>query len=305
MEKTEKIWLDGKFVDWERAQIHVLTHTLHYGLGVFEGIRCYEGHDGKAGIFRLKEHIERLVDSAHIVGMKLPYDAAELSAACVETVRVNGLKSCYIRPIAFLGDGEMGLAADNPVRVAVAAWPWGSYLGEEGVARGIRAKTASFQRFSPNSLMTKAKVCGHYVNSILATKEVRRSGYDEALLLDSDGYVSEGSGENIFVVRRGVVRTPPLTSALPGITRDTVMVLLRELGVPLEEKNITRDELYVADEVFMTGTAAEVTPIREVDDRQVGSGKPGPVTQKLQRMYRDVTTRRLDLDKDWVTVVPD
>jgi branched-chain amino acid aminotransferase len=303
MQTTEQIWFDGRFVRWAEAQVHVLTHTLHYGLGVFEGIRCYEGHDGRPGIFRLTEHIERLAASAHIVGMPLPHDVPALVQACIDTVRVNRLTSCYIRPIAFLGAGEMGLAAENPVRVAVAAWPWGAYLGEEGLARGIRVKTSSFQRFHPNTFMTKAKVVGHYVNSILASREVRRSGYEEALLLDTDGYVAEGSGENLFIVRKGVVSTPPLTSALPGITRDTVMTLLGEIGVPVHEAPLTRDAVYVADEVFMTGTAAEVTPIREVDDRRIGAGQPGPVTQKLQALYRDATARRWGAERGWVAVV--
>jgi len=303
VEKTEKIWFDGVFVPWDEARVHVLTHTLHYGLGVFEGIRCYEGYDGQPGIFRLREHIERLVASAHIVGMALPFDAPALEAACVETVRVNRLKSCYIRPIAFLGAGEMGLAADNPVHVAVAAWPWGAYLGEEGVARGIRLKTSSFQRFHVNTLMPKAKVVGHYVNSILASREVRALGFDEALMLDTDGFVAEGSGENIFIVRGGKAKTPPLASPLPGITRDTVTVLLGELGVPLSEAPITRDEIYIADEAFMTGTAAEVTPIRELDGRTIGRACPGPVTRELQRLYREAATRRASDRRGWVTVV--
>ncbi len=305
MEKSEQIWLDGRFVPWAEAQVHVLTHTLHYGLGVFEGIRCYEGHDGKPGIFRLAEHVERFFASAHILGMKLPCGREELLQACIDTVRVNRLKSCYIRPLGFMSDGEMGLAADNPVRVAVAAWPWGAYLGDDGVARGIRLKTSSFQRFHPNTFMTKAKVVGHYVNSILASREVRAEGYDEALLLDTEGYVAEGSGENIFVVRGGAVKTPALTSALPGITRDTAIVLLAEIGLPLREAPVTRDEMYIADEVFMTGTAAEITPIREYDDRLIGPGRPGPVTQRLQTLYREATSRRWGAERGWVTPVPE
>jgi branched-chain amino acid aminotransferase len=304
MEKSELIWLDGAFVPWDQANVHVLTHTLHYGLGVFEGIRCYEGHDGQPGIFRLAEHVRRLLDSAHIVGMKMPYGQAELERACVETVRRNGLRSCYIRPLAFLGDGEMGLAADNRVRVAVAAWPWGAYLGDAGLAQGIRVKTSSFQRFHVNTLMARAKVVGHYVNSILASQEVRSLGYDEALLLDTNGMVAEGPGENVFVLRDGVVSTPPLASPLPGITRASAMALLEELGVPLREEPVTRDSIYVADEVFMTGTAAEVTPVRELDGRVIGSGKPGPVTVQVQRLYHDVTRRRHGLERGWVTVVP-
>lgn len=304
MEKSEKIWFDGAFVPWEAAQVHVLTHTLHYGVGVFEGIRCYEGYDGQPGIFRLTEHMQRLVDSAHILGMKIPFTVGALCQACVDTVRMNRLKSCYIRPIAFLGDGEMGLAADNPVRVAIAAWPWGAYLGEHGLAQGIRLKTSSFQRFHVNTLMTRAKVVGHYVNSILASREVRALGYDEALLLDTNGLVAEGSGENLFVVRGGKAYTPSLVSPLPGITRDTVMALMSEIGTPVEETAVTRDSVYIADEVFMTGTAAEVTPVREVDGRVIGAGRPGPVTQRIQQLYRELIERRRGAEQGWVTLVP-
>jgi len=228
MEKTEQIWLDGRFVKWDEANVHVLTHTLHYGLGVFEGIRCYAGDDGRSAIFRLREHTDRLFASAHIVGLQIPFSKDEINAACVETVRVNRLRECYIRPIVFLGEGEMGLAAvNNPVRVAVIAWPWGAYLGDEGVRNGIRVKTSSFQRLHVNTMMTKGKVVGHYVNSILASIEARRNGYDESLMLDTDGFVAECSGENIFLVRNGIVKTSPLTSVLPGITRDAVITLLR------------------------------------------------------------------------------
>jgi branched-chain amino acid aminotransferase len=305
MEKSELIWLDGEFVPWDQAKVHVLTHTLHYGLGVFEGIRCYEGGDGRPGIFRLAEHVRRLVDSAHIVGMALPYDQEQLQRACIETVRANRLRSCYIRPLAFLGDGEMGLAATtNPVRVCVAVWPWGAYLGDAGVSQGIRVKTSSFQRFHVNTLMARAKVVGHYVNSILASREVRALGYDEALLLDTNGLVAEGPGENIFVLRDGVASTPPLSSPLPGITRDCAAQLLAELQIPLREEPLTRDAIYIAEEVFMTGTAAEITPVREVDGRRIGGGKPGPVTQSLQRLFSGVTRRDHGLERGWVTVVP-
>lgn len=304
MEKSEVIWMDGAFVPWDQANVHVLTHTLHYGLGVFEGIRCYEGHDGKAGIFRLGEHVRRLLDSAHIVGLKIPYGQRELEEVCIETVRRNRLRSCYIRPLVFLGDGEMGLAADNRVRVSVAAWPWGAYLGDAGLAQGIRVKTSSFQRFHVNTLMARAKVVGHYVNSILASQEVRSLGYDEALLLDTNGMVAEGPGENIFILRDGVASTPPLASPLPGITRSTAMALLEEIGVRLREEPVTRDSIYIADEVFMTGTAAEITPIRELDGRRIGEGKPGPVTLRVQRLYEDLTRRRHGLERGWVTTVP-
>ena len=305
MEKSELIWMDGSFVPWGDANVHVLTHTLHYGLGVFEGIRCYEGQDGKPGIFRLAEHVRRLIDSAHIVGMALPFGQKDLEEACVETVRRNRLRSCYIRPLAFIGDGEMGLAAaTNPVRVAVAAWPWGSYLGDEGVARGIRVKTSSFQRFHVNTLMPRAKVVGHYVNSILASREVRALGYDEALLLDTNGLVAEGPGENIFVLRDGRCSTPPLASPLPGITRDSAVTLLQELQIFVIEEPLTRDAIYVADEVFMTGTAAEITPVRELDGRVIGSGGPGPVTARVQELYHRLTRRLHAIERGWVTVVP-
>lgn len=303
MEKSERIWLDGALVPWDEANVHVLTHTLHYGLGVFEGIRCYDGARGPA-IFRLRDHTERLLASAHILGMVIPFTADEIDAACLETVRTNGLRSCYIRPIAFVGEGEMGLAAkSNKIRLAIAAWPWGSYLGEAGVEKGIRVRTSSYQRFHVNSMMSKAKAVGHYVNSILAGNEARRAGYDEALLLDTQGYVAEGSGENLFIVRKGVVKTPPLTSALAGITRDTVMQLLADRDVAVVEQFFTRDEVYVADEAFFTGTAAEVTPVRELDDRQVGSGQPGPITRVVQQAYERATRGEDTGHEDWLAVV--
>jgi branched-chain amino acid aminotransferase len=289
MQRSDVIWLDGGFVPWEEARVHVLTHTLHYGLGVFEGVRCYEGAGGSA-IFRLREHTERLFGSAHILGIEIPFTPEQINAACIETVARNRLRSCYIRPLVFLGEGEMGLAAvQNPVRAAIIAWPWGSYLGDQGVRHGIRVKTSSFQRFPVNALMSKAKAVGHYVNSILAAVESRRNGYDEALMLDIDGFVAECSGENIFIVKRGKVKTSPLTSVLPGITRDTVMTLLEERGIGCREERFSRDEVYLADEAFLTGTAAEITPIRELDDRRIGDGKPGPVTTELQAAYARVT----------------
>lgn len=304
MQKTEFIWFDGKLVPWGAAQVHVLAHTLHYGFGVFEGIRCYEGANGRGAIFRLAEHIDRLLGSAHILGISVPFDREQLNAACIETVRANRLTSCYLRPIVFLGDGEMGLAAvNNPVRVAIAAWPWGAYLGEEGLQKGVRIKTASFQRLHVNTHMTKAKAVGNYVNSILAAVEARHAGYDEAMMLDTDGFVAECSGENLFIVRRGQVRTTPATSILPGITRDAVLTALRRRGVVVMEDRFTRDDAYLADEVFMTGTAAEVTPVREIDDRQVGAGRPGPVTQELQAWYARVTRGEDSAYLDWLTPV--
>lgn len=303
MEKSEFIWLDGKLVPWGEAQVHVLTHTLHYGLGVFEGVRCYDGVRGPA-IFRLNEHTERLFASAHILGMEIPFSPEQISDACLETVRANKLASCYIRPLAFVGEGEMGLAAKtNPIRVAVAAWPWGAYLGADGVENGIRVRTSSYQRFHVNSLMSKAKAVGHYVNSILASTEARRAGYDEALLLDTQGFVAEGSGENLFIARNGVVKTPPLTSALSGITRDTVMALLADLKVDVIEQFFTRDEIYIADEAFFTGTAAEVTPVRELDDRRVGDGQPGAITKRVQEGYQRVTRGEDGRHLDWLAVV--
>ncbi len=305
MQKTDHIWLDGRFVPWDEARVHILTHTLHYGLGVFEGIRCYEGDGGRSAIFRLREHTARLFSSAHIVGLEIPYTEEQINSACVEAMRINRLREGYLRPLVFLGDGEMGLAAtSNPVRVGIIVWPWGAYLGEEGVQKGIRLKTSSFQRFHVNTLMSKAKVVGQYVNSILASVEARRAGYDEALMLDTDGFVAECSGENIFMVRNGRVKTTPLTSVLPGITRDTVITMLRDRGVTLAEDRFTRDELYIADEVFVTGTAAEVTPIREIDDRRVGAGKPGPLTTELQAAFVRITRGQEKKYAEWLTPVP-
>ena len=304
VEKSEHIWLDGAFVPWDAARVHVLTHTLHYGLGVFEGIRCYQTDDGRSAIFRLREHTRRLFASAHILGLTVPFTEEQIDAACLESVRRNRLRECYIRPLIFLGEGEMGLhATTNPVRVAIAVWPWGSYLGDEGVRNGIRVKTSSFARFHVNTLMTKAKAVGHYVNSILANQEVRRAGYDEALMLDTDGFVAEASGENLFIVRDGVVKTPPLTSVLPGITRATIMTLLREHGQPYVEERFTRDEVYIADEAFFTGTAAEVTPVRELDDRRIGTGKPGVVTQAMQRAYFAAIRGGDPAHRDWLSFV--
>jgi branched-chain amino acid aminotransferase len=290
VDKVEKIWFDGALVDWDEAKVHVLTHTLHYGLGVFEGIRCYKLENGKSAIFRLREHVERLFDSAHICTLKLPYSQDEVVQACLETVRANKLEECYLRPLAFLGAGAMGLGAtENKTHLTVVAWKWGAYLGDEGIKRGIRAKVSSFARPGVNSVMAKGKVVGHYVNSILAKREAMLAGYQEAIMLDGQGYVCEASGENMFVVKRGVVYTPALGAAiLGGITRDSVLTLCRELNVPVVERPITRDELYIADEIFMCGTAAEVTPVREIDDRTIGAGSRGPITEKIQARYFEV-----------------
>ena len=298
----KKIWLDGQLVDWADARVHVLTHTLHYGLGVFEGIRCYRTADGRSAVFRLGEHVKRLLDSAHINLMQVPYDQAALEQACLETLRANGLEEGYLRPIAFIGDGVMGLhPADNPLRVAVIVWPWGKYLGEEGMELGIRAKVSTFARHFVNSKMTKGKTCGDYVNSILAKREALLDGYDEAIMLDTHGLVSEASGENVFVVCDGELLTPPLYGVLGGLTRDAVIRLARDKGIPFRESEITRDKLYIADEVFLTGTAAEVTPVREIDHRRIGSGKRGPVTRTLQSAFFDVVAGREPKYTGWLT----
>ena len=305
VDKVDKIWFDGKLIPWEQANVHVLTHTLHYGLGVFEGIRCYKLRDGRSAIFRLEEHIRRLFDSAHICMLPMPYTQDEIVEACLQTVRENDLDECYLRPIAFMGDGEMGLGArTNKTHVSVIAWRWGAYLGEEGLKRGIRAKVSSFQRAGVNALMSKGKINGHYVNSILAKREVQAIGYDEAIMLDTQGYVSEASGENIFVVRDGEVATPPMgVSILAGITRNSVMRVMEGLGLTVHERLISRDELYIADEVFMVGTAAEVTPVRELDDRQIGQGSRGPITEKVQTAYFDAVRGVKIPDESWLAIV--
>ena len=297
------IWFDGQMVPWRDAQVHVLTHTLHYGLGVFEGVRAYQTDRGTA-IFRLADHTDRFFGSAHILGMKIPYAAKTLNDAQVAVVRENGLASAYLRPLAFYGSEGMGIRADMlQTHIAIATWEWGAYLGEEGLEKGIRVRTSSFTRHHVNITMCRAKACGNYINSILALQEALSAGADEALMLDSSGYVMEGTGENIFVIRNGVVYTPDLTSALEGITRDTVIRLIAEAGLELIEKRITRDEVYVADEVFFTGTAAEVTPVRELDGRQIGNGSRGPVTEMLQTRYFDCVQGRDSQHDDWLTFV--
>ena len=295
------IWFDGEMVPWREAKVHVLTHTLHYGMGVFEGVRAYETPDGPA-IFRLQDHTERLFQSAHILGMAIPYDRETLNQAQVAAVRDNGLSSAYLRPMCFYGSEGMGLRADNlKVHVMVAAWDWGAYLGEENLRNGIRVRVSSFTRHHVNITMCRAKANGNYMNSMLALKEALDDGYDEALLLDPQGFVMEGSGENLFIVRGGVLYTPDLTSALDGITRRTVFTLAQELDIPVVEKRITRDEVYIADEAFFTGSAAEVTPIREVDNRRIGSGTRGPITERLQSLYFDQVQGRRDVHNEWLT----
>ncbi len=297
------IWMDGGMVPWRDARTHVLTHTLHYGMGVFEGVRAYETEGGTA-IFRLEDHTRRLFNSARILGMKIPFSAGEISAAQVAAVRENGLETAYIRPMCFYGAEGMGLRADNlEVHVIVAAWTWGSYLGEENMARGIRVRTSSYNRHHVNVTMCKAKANGNYMNSMLALQEAISCGYDEAMLLDTEGYVAEGSGENIFLVHDAVLYTPDLTSALDGITRRTILSLADEEGLKVVEKRITRDEVYIADEAFFTGTAAEVTPIREVDNRPIGEGVRGPITQRLQSLYFDVVKGRHPKHRGWLTFV--
>ena len=300
---SDKIWMDGEFVNWNEAKVHVLTHALHYGLAAFEGIRYYKGTKGSA-IFRLNEHVDRLFESAHIMAMKVPYNKKEVFEAIIETVRVNRLESCYIRPLLYVGYGDMGLfPGNNPIKLSIAAWPWGTYLGEHALEQGIRAKLSSFTRHHVNVSMTRAKVSGYYVNSILAKCEAKKSGYDEAILLDPEGYVAEGTGENIFIVKKGVLKTTPLTSILEGITRDAIMTLAQERNIPVVEERFTRDAMYVADEVFLTGTAAEVTPVREIDDRAVGEGTRGPVTTLLQKAFFDIVKGEDPTHLNWLAPV--
>ncbi len=303
LEATKKIWMDGEFVDWDKAQVHVLSHTLHYGLGAFEGIRCYDTDQGPA-VFRLQEHLDRLFDSALIAGMKMPFSNEEIYQATIDTIKINDLRACYIRPLVYLGYGEMGINnRNNPVRVSIAVWPWGAYLGEDALAKGIRVCISSFTRHHVNVMMTKAKIVGNYANSQLAKMEAIDSGYDEAIMLDVQGNVSEGSGENIFIVRRGELKTPPLTSILEGVTRNSIIDLARHSGLTVQESVFSRDELYIANEAFFTGTAAELTPIREVDNRPIGDGRPGPVTNKLQEAFFHVVQGKEDTFKEWLTYI--
>lgn len=303
MDQQGKIWMDGSLVDWADAKVHVLTHSLHYGLAAFEGLRCYKGKSGSA-IFKLHEHVDRLFDSAHIGMMTIPYEKKQIAEAIVETVRSNKLEACYIRPLVYIGYGAMGVyPGDNPIKLAIAAWKWGSYLGDDALANGMRACVSSFTRHHVNVSMTRGKISGYYVNSILAKREAKGNGYDEAILLDPEGYVSEGTGENIFIVRKGRLKTTPLTSILEGITRNAVIELAREQGLVVLEERFTRDEMYIADEVFVTGTAAELTPVREIDKRPIGTGKPGPVTVALQKRFFSIVRGEDPSHDSWLTRV--
>jgi branched-chain amino acid aminotransferase len=302
-QKSGFIWFDGKWVKWNEANIHILTHSLHYGMGIFEGLRAYQGTQGTA-IFRLQDHTDRFFRSAYIMNMPMPFDKDTLNQAQKEVIVRNGLKSAYIRPICFYGSEGMGLRADNlKSHVAIAAWEWGAYLGADGLTKGIRVRTSSYTRHHVNIMMTKAKVTGNYVNSMLALQEAIACGVDEALLLDPEGYVAEGSGENFFLIRNNEISTPQLTSCLEGITRATIITFARDLGLKVTERSITRDEVYVADECFFTGTAAEVTPIREVDGRKIGNGERGPLTEKLQSLYFDHVYARNMNYPNWLTHV--
>jgi len=297
------IWFDGKIVPWREATIHVLTHSLHYGMAVFEGVRAYHSAKGTA-VFRLPEHTRRLFNSAKIFQIDIPFAPEELVEAQRAVVRENRLEACYIRPLVWVGSEKLGVSkAGNRIHVAIAAWPWGAYLGEEGLSRGIRVKTSSYSRHHVNVSMVRAKASGYYVNSILANAEVTAHGYDEALLLDTEGYVSEGAGENVFMVRDGVLYTPDLASCLDGITRNAVITLAQDLGISVREKRITRDEMYCADELFFTGTAAEVTPIRELDDRSIGNGGRGPLTGQLQALFFDVVNGKAERYAHWLTPI--
>lgn len=302
-DRDGKIWKDGRLIEWRDATLHMLTHSLHYGMAVFEGVRAYKTVDGTA-IFRLKEHTQRLFNSAKIFQMTIPYDMETIMAAQREVVRANNLESCYLRPLVWIGSEKMGVSArGNTIHTSIAAWPWGAYLGEDGLARGIRVKTSSFTRHHVNVSMVRAKASGYYINSILANQEVTADGYDEALLLDTDGYVSEGAGENVFIVKSGKIYTPDLASCLDGITRDSVLTMARDMHIEVIEKRITRDEMYCADEAFFTGTAAEVTPIRELDNRKIGNGSRGPVTEKLQTLFFDVVAGKAKQYQHWLTPV--
>ncbi len=301
VQKMESIWFDGKLIPWDEANVHILTHSLHYGVGVFEGIRAYELADGGSAVFRLREHIERLFHSARIVEMAIPFTVDELCDASVATLRANGQRNGYIRPLSFIGAGAMGVhPGDNPIQTVIATWPWGAYLGEEALERGIRVKTSTFARHHVNVMMTKGKICGNYVNSVLAKREAVADGYDEGLMLDPAGYVSEATGENVFIVRKGVIKTTPLTSILEGITRESLIAIARDLGYTVIEQQFTRDEVYTADECFFCGTAAEVTPVRELDRRAIGKGD-FTVAKQIQKAFFEIVRGENDAYAHWLT----
>jgi branched-chain amino acid aminotransferase len=305
VDKVKKIWMEGELVDWDDAKVHILTHSLHYGLGAFEGIRCYKRADGGSYVFRLNDHVDRLFDSCKLILLQPKFSREQVMSASLDTLRANSMPEGYLRPMVYLGDGAMGIyAPNNPVRTSVIAWKWGAYLGDEALKNGIRCKISSFARHHINVSLAKAKMMGQYTNSVLAKREAKLGGYDEAILLDTHGYVSEGSGENIFIVKRGVVYTPDLScSILEGITRDTVITLAREEGLPVVETRITRDQLWLADEVFFTGTAAEVTPVREIDNRTIGEGTVGPLTKRIQSRFFDVVKGTDTSHVEWLTKV--
>ena len=305
IKKVDTIWVDGSLIPWDSATDHVLAHTMHYGVGVFEGIRAYQRSDGKTHIFRLREHVDRLLDSAHICTMDVPYTRDQLIQACIDVVKSNKMTSAYLRPLVYLGYGALGLGSlESPVRTMVACYEWGAYLGDDGLKKGIKCMISGFSRSNGNAVMNKGKICGQYVTSVLAKRMANKSGFDEALMLDPQGYVAEGTGENIFVVKNGVVRTPPTSAAiLAGITRETTITLLREQGVEVREEAVARDELYVADEVFLTGTAAEITPVRDIDHRRIGRGEAGPVTRRVQESFFAVVKGGDTKHNDWLTFV--
>ena len=301
--KAEKIWMDGKIIDWDKANVHVCTHALHYGSGVFEGIRAYKTDSGTA-IFRLKEHVDRLFNSAKIFKMEIPYNKEQIIKAVKDTIKINNLKSCYIRPLVFRGYKELGISPFScPVSCAIAVWKWGAYLGEEGLTKGIKTKISSYARNYINSTSQKAKICGNYVNSIFAKMEAIEAGADEAILLDTDGYVAEGSGENLFWVKNGIIYTTPTNTVLEGITRDSVIKITQDMGYQVQEKRTGRDELYISDEVFFAGTAAEVTPIREIDKYQIGEGKRGPVTENIQKVFFEITKGKEKKYLEWLEYI--
>ena len=305
VDKVKRIWLEGEFIDWDDAKVHILTHTMHYGVGAFEGIRAYRRLDGSTTIFRLAEHIERLYDTCKLVMIEPRFTAAQISQACIELLRENKMDEAYLRPLVYVGDGAMGIyAPDNPIRATVVAWKWGAYLGADAVDLGIRAKISSWSRHHIHVSLAKAKMMGQYTNSVLAKREAKLGGYDEALMMDTSGYVSEGSGENFFIVKKGRLITPPLSaSILEGVTRDTILTLAREEGIPVAEEMLTRDQAYLADEAFFTGTAAEVTPIREIDNRKIGQGGVGSITKRLQTRYFDVVKGADTSHPEWLTRV--